>query len=205
MQNISFTFREIRSTLTGNIPSDAISFLIQYGCPKTVAHSARVAAKARELALFFGEDEALAETAGYLHDISAVIPLEQRIFYARQWGIEILPEEEKFPMIIHQKLSASLAHKVFGIKDNMVLSAIGCHTTLKANSTNLDKILFVADKIEWDQQGKSPYLDGLLTSLQHSLDNAALFYLTYLWQQRYTLPVIHPWLAEAYEELNKQG
>lgn len=188
---------------TGAIGTDAISFLIHHNCPKTADHCTRVAMKAGELALSFEEDAALAETAGYLHDISAVIPPQLRMAYARLWNLAILSEEERFPMIIHQKLSAEMAHKLFGITDLKVLSAIGCHTTLKARSTNFDKILFLADKIEWDQTGKPPYLDGLLKALNQSLNDGILFYINDLWQQRHNLPVIHPWLIEAYEELNK--
>ena len=81
------------------------------------------------------------------------------------------------------------------------LSAIACHTTLRAGATLLDKVLFVADKLEWDQEGKPPYLSGMRGMLERSLDEAALFYLDYLWQRRVTLPVVHPWMIEARQQL----
>ncbi|EJW16375.1 hydrolase (HAD superfamily) [Paenibacillus alvei DSM 29] len=70
-------------------------------------------------------------------------------------------------MIIHQKLSKVMARDIFGITDNEVLDAVGCHTTLRANATQLDLVLFVADKIAWDQQGTPPYLK----ELHHNLKN----------------------------------
>ncbi len=153
------------------------------------------------LAERFGVSVPQAEAAGWLHDISAVIPNEKRIRAALDYGLEVLPEEEKLPMIVHQKLSALMARKLFQINDAEVLSAVGCHTTLKADASPLDKVVFVADKIAWDQIGEPPYLTDLLLALQRSLHEAAFAYLDYLWKRRETLPVIHPWVVAAHRQL----
>jgi predicted HD superfamily hydrolase involved in NAD metabolism len=187
--------------LTGDVRSDATTFLIHHGHSKTADHCARVAVQAKRLAARFGEDERLAETAGYLHDISAVFPVEQRAQIARQLGLDILPEEAAAPMILHQKISAALAREIFDVSNKAVLSAIGCHSTLKADASVLDKIVFIADKIEWDQPDDPPYLEKVLQALEQSLDQAVLEYLHYLWQHRDTMPVVHPWFVEAYEQL----
>ena len=104
-------------------------------------------------------------------------------------------------MIVHQKLSVEIAREIFGVADEKVLSAVGCHTTLKAKASILDKVVFVADKIAWDQEGKPPYLDPMLAALETSLDAGALAYLSYLWEQRDQLKVVHPWMKDAYLEL----
>ncbi len=186
---------------TGNIRKDATGFLMQYGHAVTAGHCSSVAHKAKELAKKFAANEAKAEIAGWFHDISAVVPNEERIGMARANNLRVLPEEEKLPMIIHQKLSRLIARNVFYIEDEEILSAIECHTTLKANASSLDKIVFVADKIAWDQEGKPPYLKEILEALEHSLEAAALVYLDYLWRQRETLPVLHPWVVEARSSL----
>jgi predicted HD superfamily hydrolase involved in NAD metabolism len=177
---------------------------VQHGQATTAGHCSSVANKAKELARLFSEDETKAEIAGWLHDISAVIPNEERIQMARANNLEVLPEEEKLPMIIHQKLSRLIALNVFYVDDEEILSAVECHTTLKANASQLDKLVFVADKIAWDQEGKPPYLKEILAALEHSLDTAALVYLEYLWQQRETLPVLHPWVIEARASLSER-
>src|SRR5690606_20739542 len=115
--------------------------------PKTAKHSKDVAEKARELADHFNADANKAEIAGWLHDISAVFPSSERANIARELGLEVLPEEDIFPMIIHQKLSVVLACELFGVADSEILNAIGCHTTLKRDANLLDKVVFVADKI----------------------------------------------------------
>ena len=149
----------------------------------------------------FGADPKGAEYAGYLHDISAVFPNDIRISIARQLGIEVLPEEEIFPMIIHQKLSKAMAKDLFEISNLEILNAVGCHTTLRRQATLLDKVLFVADKIEWDQSGKPPYLKEILGGIQKSLTRASYAYIHYLWQRRDKLRVVHPWLKDAFEDL----
>jgi predicted HD superfamily hydrolase involved in NAD metabolism len=189
--------------LSGDLKSDVCTFLTTNGCPHTAAHSIEVGEEARTTAVRFGGDPQAAEKAGWLHDISAVFPADTRVEAARLMHVQVLPEEEQFPMIIHQKLSRVMAEDIFGIRDPAILDAVGCHTTLRAGSSQLDRILFVADKIAWDQPGIPPYLTELQAGLEHSLDHAAFAYLSYLWERRDTLRVIHPWLRDAYAELEQ--
>ncbi|MGI8856174.1 MAG: HD domain-containing protein [Thermomicrobiales bacterium] len=186
--------------LTGDAARDVPTFLIHHGFPETAKHGAAVAREARQLALRAGADAVAAERAGWFHDVSAVFPNAERIAIARTLGVAVLPEEITFPMIVHQKLSAVLARDLFGERDVAVLSAVACHTTLKADATTLDTVLFVADKIAWDQPGSPPYLGDLLAALYRSLDAAALVYLHYLWERRETLGVIHPCFRDAYRQ-----
>lgn len=190
--------------ITGDLASDATSFLTHHGYPHTAAHCRDVAAEAQWAALKTGVNPQQAEIGGWLHDISAVIPTAGRAVVAGQWGLDVLPEEAAFPMIIHQKLSVVLAREVFGVRDAAVLSAIGCHTTLKAHASPLDKAVFVGDKLAWDQPGIPPYHAEMQAVLEHSLDRAALVYLQYLWDRRDTLKVVHPWMVAAYMELSVQ-
>ncbi len=188
-------------TMTGEIRVDAVRFLKRHDCSPIAGHSMRVAQEARRLAARWGENTDAAEVAGWLHDISGVVSNERRIPLAESLGIEVLPEERRLPMIVHQKLSAAIARDLFNVSDETVLSAIGCHTTLKSKATALDKIVFVSDKIKWDQPGEPPYLSEILTASAYSLDRAACVYLGYLWERRDKLPVLHPWVFAAYQEL----
>lgn len=187
--------------ITGDVRADMVALLTAHGQAKVVGHSAQVAAEARRLAMRFRLDPDAAALAGWLHDISAIIPNEERIALAEELGLVVLPEERAAPMIVHQKLSAAIAQRVFGIDDPAILSAIGCHTTLKADATPLDMAVFVADKIRWDQTGDPPYLAAILAGVERSLTDAAFCYLDYLWQRRDTLLVVHPWLVDAHGQL----
>lgn len=188
----------------GNLKQDMHLFLSSNDCLYTADHNIDVGTEARRIALLYGINPDQAEMAGWLHDISAVFPNSERIDAARQLGIEVLPEEEQFPMIIHQKLSKVMAREIFGVADDEVLNAVGCHTTLRANATQLDLVLFVADKIAWDQQGTPPYIKEVHHNLEKSLEHAAFAYIQYLWMRKDTLKVVHPWLAAAYEQLHAQ-
>jgi predicted HD superfamily hydrolase involved in NAD metabolism len=175
--------------------------LIRTGYTNTSAHSAAVATQAKVLAEQFGADGRRAEQAGWLHDISAIIPADRRLAVARQWGIPVLPAEETAPMLLHQKLSQAIAQDLFGVHDAAVLSAIRCHTTLKRRASLLDKVVFIADKVAWDQPGAPPYQRELDAALATSLNRAVLCYQDYLWQNRDRLAAVHPWFVAAYREL----
>ncbi|MDR4934394.1 bis(5'-nucleosyl)-tetraphosphatase (symmetrical) YqeK [Companilactobacillus paralimentarius] len=137
--------------------------------------------------------------AGLLHDISAFIPKSERLLISEKLHIPVLKEEHQVPLLLHQKLSAYIAEKCFQIKDPIILNAIKCHTTLKKNFNNFDLIVFLADKIAWDQPGIPPYLEELNTALKVSYQEAALVYIDYLLS--HNLLVAHPWLLAAKKQL----
>ena len=69
----------------------------------------------------------------------------------------------------------------------------------KKKLSNWIFIIFLADKIAWDQNGIPPYLDDLLKQLECSLEEAALFYINYLLD--HGIKVIHPWILDAKSQL----
>ena len=68
---------------TGDVPTDVARLLASHNKHHTVAHSGRVAQEARRLALRFGADGTQAELAGWLHDVSVVIPAAEWVATAR--------------------------------------------------------------------------------------------------------------------------
>lgn len=53
-----------------------------------------------------------------------------------------------------------MAEDLFKITEPEILNAVGCHTTLRSKASLLDKVLFVADKLEWDQTGIPVFRGG---------------------------------------------
>lgn len=181
----------------GWINEDVHAFLALHGCQRAAKHCGKVARAAYQLAERLGADPLAAEAAGWLHDVSAVWTNDQRLAAAEALSVEILPEERQAPFILHQKLSVVLARELFGVRDAAVLSAVGCHTTLKNDPSPLDKVVFIADKLAWDEPYDAPWHPALREALEHSLDDGCRVYLGYLWEQRSTLTVVHPWMVEA--------
>lgn len=187
---------------TNQLKQEIETFLLEKECYATYNHCITVGDYAEEIGHeFLNEVEReQVRIAGYLHDISAIYPNNERIFVAEDMKIELFKEERQFPMIIHQKISRIMAQREFGIQDEKILSAISCHTTLKKKFSKVDLVLFVADKIRWDQEGQPPYLKEITQALNYSFEAAAFSYIDYILKN--DIKVIHPWLLEAYEFLN---
>ena len=192
---------EIPSFIDHNLSvyENCINLFLAHNMRQTAKHSSQVTKKAIELAERFGEDPEKAETAGVLHDISVIIPNDKRVEAAESLGIGLFEEEKEFPMIIHQRLSRKFASLYLGVDDKEILDAITCHTTLWQNPTRLDMIIFLADKISWDQPGDPPYLTLLEESMELSLEKGAFAMVKYMMDNKGKLAVVHPWLAGAYD------
>ena len=189
---------------SGNLEQDAYRFLTHHNCLKTAQHCKCVADECRLLAKIFHINESSAVIAGTFHDISGVLTKDGWLETCSILGIEVLPEEAEYPTILHQKVSKVMAKDIFGVTDKDILSAIGCHTTLKAHASSLDMVLFIADKIQWDQAGIPPYLKEVQTGLKQSLRLGALVYIRYLLSDKSDLKVAHPWLLDAFKELSEK-
>lgn len=56
--------------------------------------------------------------------------------------------EAKNPFLLHAKAGAYLAQHKYGIGDEDILNAVRYHTTGRPGMSTLEKIIFIADKIE---------------------------------------------------------
>ena len=63
-----------------------------------------------------------------------------------------------------------------------------------------NKVIFLADKISWDQKGVPPYYDLLKSKVGESLEEACYLYIKYQFDNGLLL-MPHRWLIEAYEDL----
>lgn len=115
------------------------------------------------LATFAGwpevDDAALArvEQAALVHDVSVVLGRDRFAEVARAGGIAIGDVEARVPMLLHQELSALIAEEGGAIDDPVVLAAVRRHTTLCAAPSRELELLWIADKVAWDQPGRPPY------------------------------------------------
>lgn len=165
---------------TGDIAVDAGALLLFRGKPKTWQHVQAVAQECVRLAERFGLNGEQCRMAGILHDISAVMPAAEMLRYARETGMPLDDAEINHPFLLHQRLSALVARHCFGVRDETILAAIACHTTLRAKASGVDMALFLADKIAWDQPGEPPFLGVVNAALEISLKEACRVYIDYV-------------------------
>lgn len=190
---------------THNLQNDVEAFLIKHGEQETFEHIMNVVREALAIAPLFDVSPDAARQAALLHDISNAIPVSEMKDAAEEWSLPIIEEEHRYIRIIHQKLSMEMAQRIFGCTSPDILNAIECHTTLKAGASQLDKVLFVADKISWELEGDHAYQAGMRSKLDElDLDGAALVYLEHVWNQRDKMKLVHPWLIAARSELIAQ-
>lgn len=175
--------------------------LSHHGRIDIVAHEQAVARTARRIAAAFGIGDEKIELAAALHDVSALIPDSERLMVAAALDIPMLQEERQVPLLLHQKLSAVIAREWLNVTDGEVLSAVACHTTLKAGASPLDLLLFIADKLAWDRPGEPPYRQAMERALTRSMEEAALCYLRHLLSDPGLLAP-HPWMIRAFRELS---
>lgn len=166
----------------------------------TLKHVEAVSDTAIWLAKLYNLDIKKVTLAALLHDISAIMTPQEMYETAGSHNLEIDPAEERYHFLLHQRISKIIAKEAFGIDDKEILDAVECHTTLKKNAGIYDKVIFLADKISWDQKGSPPYYDILKSKAAESLDEACCFFMKYQFDNGLLL-MPHKWLIEAYEDL----
>jgi predicted HD superfamily hydrolase involved in NAD metabolism len=181
-----------------DIENDVHSILLNNNCEEVAQHTQLVADKARQLASKFGLNEEAAYIAGLLHDIGNIVPIEERVDFCNVFSIEVLEAEKIAPSLLHSKISKIIARGVFGIEEE-ICSAIECHSTLKANASKLDLVLFVADKLSWDSKHNKEFIEEMTEGLAVSLECAAFEYVKYLYKSQ--VKVMHPMTIEAFNYL----
>jgi len=177
------------SNYTGDIKADVRAVLCSNNKAKTYEHVKAVAEMNIKIAGQYGLDKDICELCGYLHDISAVVSRDCMMNYAVKNGWPIDEAERKFPMLLHQRISRVIAQEDFGVTDERILSAVGHHTTLKANPSAYDMAVFVADKLAWDKEGKPPFYAAVSDALKQSLEAASLAYMDYIAEHKM---IMHP-------------
>ena len=111
-------------------------------------HTLGVMEEAIELAKRYNADIKKAEIAGLLHDNAKCMTKED----LRKFISENLPDLDKNELknykTLHAPVGAYFAKEKFKISDPEIISAIRWHTLGRDNKTLLEKIVFLADKIE---------------------------------------------------------
>lgn len=191
-------------TLTDDIYQDIHNLYLKYHKQKTYEHVVNVSKVSVDLAKQFHLDETKCKMAALLHDVSAIMTPQDMYLEILSRHLSIDHAEQKYPFLLHQRVSKIIAEEIFLIHDKDILSAIECHTTLKKDANLYDKVIYIADKIAWDQDGEPPYLLEVIESLKISLDRACYVFMKYQFDNQLLL-MPHTWLKEAFSDLKMKG
>ena len=83
------------------------------------------------------------------------------------------------PILLHGPLAVPILQEQYGVIDADVLGAVAYHTTAHAGMTPLQKLLFIADKIEPEKRARAEEIDRVAVLAVRDLDGALLAYLEY--------------------------
>lgn len=122
-------------------------------CARTAVFAARHATAAK---VSYGK----AFVTGLLHDC------------AKEMSDDIADYPTDAPKVVHQYKGAEIAAREYGITDSEILDAIACHTTGKPAMSALDKLIYIADKLEDGREFEG--IEELRNELKSGLDSGFL-------------------------------
>jgi predicted HD superfamily hydrolase involved in NAD metabolism len=140
-------------------------------------HIAAVAAEAKRLARLHGVDEDRAMMAALTHDIARAMQPEEILRLARELGLNPNEVEEAAPILLHGTVAARLLASRYGVDDEEVLASARWHSTGRAGMSAVEKVLFLADKVEPGKAAGRPDLEEMRRLAEIDLDGAVLRYL----------------------------
>jgi predicted HD superfamily hydrolase involved in NAD metabolism len=172
--------------------------------PERFEHSLGAHEKAVELAEKFRlpmEEQERAAIAGLLHDAAKLLTPDELYEACEVYELSVDEWDRKTPQTLHPFVGAELVREAFGLDDPDILNAIRYHTTGRAGMSRVEKIVFIADKIEGNTRNPL-YIQRMTASLNFkapwSIDLTMLYILDstiqFLIEKH---QVIHPRTIEA--------
>jgi len=138
-------------------------------------HSLGAEEKARELAERFGADVDKAAFAALIHDNAKCFSVAELKQIIKENNIPVSELELKSYKTLHSPVGAFIAQKELNIEDKDILNAIRFHTVGRIDMGLIEKIVFLADKIEENTRNKD-FIDKINRILDETenLDEAVL-------------------------------
>lgn len=143
---------------------------------KRFEHTIGVEYTAASLAMRYGVDIKSARIAGILHDCAKCLSDKKQLEICKKNKIAVTDVEKRNPFLLHAKVGAFLAHDKYEVTDENILDAICYHTTGRADMSDLEKIIFIADYIE-PGRNKAANLDVIRKTAFEDLNKAMIIIL----------------------------
>jgi predicted HD superfamily hydrolase involved in NAD metabolism len=130
---------------------EATQWLKRYVSTERLAHSLGTHDKAVELAEKFkltAAEQYQASIGSLLHDVAKLLSPDELYAYCERHQINLHPEDRMTPQTVHPFVGAHLVETELQIVDAEILNAIRFHTTARPDMSSVEKIVYIADKIE---------------------------------------------------------
>jgi predicted HD superfamily hydrolase involved in NAD metabolism len=151
------------------------------GLPAGLLHHMRsVSGLAGELATRWGADPHDAELAGFLHDVARAETPARLLTLAADLGVPVNPVEAEAPLLLHGPVGSLQALERHPWVTPDIAQAIRWHSTGRWGMGLLEKVVFLADKLEPGKSGHYQGLRGLSDLAHRDLNAAVLRYLDWL-------------------------
>jgi predicted HD superfamily hydrolase involved in NAD metabolism len=140
-------------------------------------HVLRVEAEIEWLARRYDVDPERARLAALGHDLVRHKSESELLVLAGEYGLHPDVVETAAPVLIHGPIAAKILVRDYDYSDGEVLSGIDCHTTARTGMSMLEKVLFIADKIEPQKLDRSPAWREVGDLARNDIDVALLRFL----------------------------
>lgn len=147
--------------------------------PGLAEHVLRVADEAARLATIHDVDRDAARIAALGHDILRNHSPERLLQICDEQGFVADAVDRMEPILLHGPLAVAILREQYKVIDADVLGAVAAHTTARPGMTRLQKLLFIADKIEPHKMGGRPPVIHVGDLAETDLDAAMFAYLDY--------------------------
>jgi predicted HD superfamily hydrolase involved in NAD metabolism len=173
--------------------------------PRLRDHILRVEEEAMSLARHYGEDPQRASIAALGHDLVRHKDDEELLQLCRRYGIEPDTVERAAPILTHGPIGARMLRLDYDLDDEEVIGAVDCHTTARPGMTLIEKLLFIADKIEPNKLKRGGALQEVYDLREKDVDAAIVRFLDMRIEEALSgAGLIHARLIEARNDLLKE-
>lgn len=136
-------------------------------------HSLGVMETAEAFCIRLGEDPEKGKLAGLFHDCGKFADRKKAMDFIEDHKLTYNKEYLENFQLLHPHFGADVAKLVFKIDDPYILDAIAYHTTLRAEPSLLDKIIYITDAIEPNRDFQG--VEELRKLANEDLDRAILY------------------------------
>ncbi len=140
-------------------------------------HVVRVVDEAVRLADLHGVDKQAVRIAALGHDLLRALNNERLLGIAADQSYPADAVDRMEPILLHGPLAVAVLREQYKVLDADILGAVAYHTTAHAGMTPLQKVIFIADKIEPWKRARDDAMDRVAELADTDLDAAMLMYL----------------------------